>query len=54
MTLADPWLLALILVLVAGFFITLYALRGYIREFLILAVALPQALFKKVFGPPRQ
>lgn len=48
----DPWYIAMLITLVLGGAFTVYALRTYVRDFLILAIALPQALFKKMFGEP--
>ncbi len=50
----DPWFIALAIILVLGGLLTLYAVRGYLKDWLILAMALPPALFRKVFGPPRR
>lgn len=49
---ADPWFIAMMITLILGGLFTAYALRTYVRDFLIIAIALPQALFKKAFGDP--
>lgn len=48
----DPWGFSLVIILIAMLLITLYHFRIYVREALLLAWALPQALFKKLFGEP--
>jgi hypothetical protein len=50
----DPWTIALIISLAFMAILTAYALRTYIRDFLILGLVLPRAAFKKIFGPPRR
>jgi hypothetical protein len=50
----DPWFIALAITMALGGIVTLYALRGYVKETIILAMALPPAIFRKVFGPPRR
>lgn len=50
---SDPWFIAMMIVLVLFGLLALYAIREYIHEWLILAMALPPALFRKVFGEPR-
>lgn len=49
----DPWFIALVITLIFTAIVTGWALRGYLRDWLVLAMALPPALFRKVFGPPR-
>ncbi len=49
----DPWFVALLILMVLSGLVSAYAIRGYLKEWLILAMALPPALFRKVFGPPR-
>lgn len=48
----DPWFIAMAILLVVWAFVTLYAVRGYVREWIVLAMALPPAIFKKMFGDP--
>jgi hypothetical protein len=50
---ADPWFIALIIVLVITTFVVLYAIRDLLRDWIVLAMAIPPALFKKLLGPPR-
>ncbi|MBA3534548.1 MAG: hypothetical protein H0T73_21730 [Ardenticatenales bacterium] len=49
----DPWFVAMAILLVLGGLVTAYGIRDYLKEWLVLAMALPPALFKKMFGPPR-
>jgi hypothetical protein len=49
----DPWFIAMAILLVLGGIVSAYAIRAYLKDWLVLAMALPPALFKKVFGPPR-
>ena len=49
---ADPWFIAMAVLLVLGGLLTAFGLKDYLRDILILAIALPQAIFKKVFGDP--
>ena len=51
---SDPWWIAMAIVLVLTAFVTLYVLRHNLRDWLILAYVLPQAIFKKTFGDPPQ
>ena len=48
----DPWYVAMFIMLIIMLLITGYALRTYLRDAIILAMALPQVLFKKAFGDP--
>lgn len=49
----DPWFIALTVVLLLGALLAGFATREYLKEWIILAMALPPAIFRKVFGPPR-
>jgi hypothetical protein len=49
----DPWFIAMVILLVLGGLLSAYAVRGYVKDWIILAMALPPAIFRKVFGPPR-
>lgn len=51
---SDPWWVALAIVLVITTVVTGYAVREMVRDWLVLAMALPPAIFKKVFGDPPQ
>ena len=51
---SDPWWIALAIVLVLTTIVTGYAVREMVRDWLILGLALPQAVFKKLFGDPPQ
>lgn len=48
----DPWAVAMLIILIIMLLITGYALRTYVRDAIVLAMALPPVLFKKVFGDP--
>lgn len=48
----DPWYIGMLITLVASLIIVAWAARPVYRDLLILALAFPQALFKKVFGDP--
>ncbi len=50
----DPFTIALIICLIFMGILTLYALRNYVRDALIIGLALPRAAFRKLFGPPRR
>lgn len=52
--LGDPWFIAMLITLAFMGVLTLYALRNYVKDVLILALALPRAAFRKIFGPPRR
>jgi len=51
---SDPWWIALAITLVLTAIVTGYAVREMVRDWLVLAMALPPAIFKKVFGDPPQ
>lgn len=51
---SDPWWIALAITLVLTSIVTGYAVRESARDWLVLAMALPPAIFKKVFGDPPQ
>ena len=48
----DPWYIGMLVTLFISFIIVAWAARPLYRDLLILAVAVPQALFKKLFGDP--
>lgn len=48
----DPWYIGMLITLVVSLLIVAWAARPVYRDLLILALAFPQALFKKVFGDP--
>jgi hypothetical protein len=50
----DPWFIALVITMLLGGVVTLYGLRGYVKEMIVLAMAVPPAIFRKVFGPARR
>lgn len=48
----DPWYIGMLITLVAFLIVVAWAARPLYRDLLIMAVAFPQALFKKAFGNP--
>lgn len=48
----DPWFVAMLITLAITGVVLLWALRPYLRDLIVLAMALPPAIFKKTFGDP--
>lgn len=48
----DPWYIGMLITLIASVIVVAWAARPVYRDLLLLAIAFPQVLFKKLFGDP--